>query len=96
LVETFVFDLLGERCIPLKVGRIRGVLSESEPAMPRVGSLLVFIFVCEELDVFVFVSFGVLYPVSLVLWIAVPVGEFDTCDGRSLELLVWTSWYVLY
>jgi len=68
--------LLGERCIPLKVGRIRGVLSESEPAMPRVGSLLVFIFVCEELDVFVFVSFGVLYPVSLVLWIAVPVGEF--------------------
>jgi len=43
--------------------------------MSRVGSVLVFIFVSEELDVFVFVSFGILYPVPLVLWIAVPVGK---------------------
>src|SRR5712671_3232771 len=28
---------------------------------------------------------------SLFQW-----ASFDTCDGRSLELLVWTSWYVLY
>jgi len=21
---------------------------------------------------------------------------FDMCDGRSLEFLVWTSWYVSY
>jgi len=51
-------------------------LFESEPAVSRVGSLLVFVFVREELDVFVFVSFGVFCPVSSVLWIAVPVGEF--------------------
>jgi len=44
--------------------------------MSGVGSLLVFVFISEELDVFVFVSFGVLYPVSSVLWIAVPVGKF--------------------
>jgi len=44
--------------------------------MSRVGSLLVFIFVGEELDVFVFVGFGILYPVSSVLWVVVPVGEF--------------------
>ena len=48
---------------------------ESEPAMPRVGSLLVSVFVGEELDVFVFVVFGVLYPISSVFWVAVPVGE---------------------
>jgi len=76
LVETFVFDLLGERCIPLKVRRIRGILFESEPAVSRVGSPFVFVFICEELDVFVFVSFGVLCPVSSVFWVAVPVGEF--------------------
>ena len=76
MVETFVFDLLSERCIPLKVCRIRDVLSESEPAMSGMGSLFVFVFVREEFDVFVFVSFGVLYPVSSVLWVAVPVGEF--------------------
>jgi len=43
--------------------------------MSRVGSLLIFVFIGEELDVFVFVSFGILYPVSSVLWITVPVGE---------------------
>ena len=48
---------------------------ESEPAMSRVGPLFVFILVSEELDVFVFVSLGILYPVSLVLWVAIPVGE---------------------
>ena len=76
MVEAFVFDLFGKCSIPREVRRIRGVLFESEPAMSRVGSLLVFVLVCEELDVFVFVSFGVLYPVSSVLWVAVPVGEF--------------------
>jgi len=50
-------------------------LFEFEPAVSRVGSLLVFVFVSEELDVFVFVSFGILYPVSSVFWVAVPVGE---------------------
>jgi len=44
--------------------------------MSRVGSLLVFVFVGEELDVFVFVGFGILYPIFSVLWIAIPVGEF--------------------
>ena len=39
------------------------------------GSLLVSVFVSEELDVFVFVGFGILYPVSSVFWIVVPVGE---------------------
>jgi len=43
--------------------------------MSRVGSLLVFIFVGEKLDMFVFVGFGILYPISSVLWVAVPVGE---------------------
>jgi len=43
--------------------------------MSRVGSLLVLVFVSEELDVFVFVGFGILYPVSSVLWVTVPVGE---------------------
>jgi len=51
-------------------------LPKSEPAMSRVGSLLVSVFVCKELDVFVFVGFGVLCPVSSVLRITVPVGEF--------------------
>ena len=37
--------------------------------------MLVLVFVGEELDVFVFVSFGVLYPVSSVLWVTVPVSE---------------------
>jgi len=60
----------------LEAGDIRGVLSESEPAVSRVGSLLVFVFVCEELDMFVFVSFGILYPISLVLSVTVPVCEF--------------------
>ena len=76
LVETLVFDLLCERCIPPKVCGIRGVLFKSEPAMSGVGSLFVFVLVREELDVFVFISFGVLYPVSSVLWFVVPVGEF--------------------
>jgi len=76
LVETFVFDLFCECSIPRKVRGICSILFESEPAMSRVGSLLVFVFVGEELDMFVFVSFGILYPVSLVLWVAVPVGEF--------------------
>ena len=75
MVEAFVFDLLSERCIPREVRRVRGVLFESEPAMSRVGPLLVFILVGEELDVFVFVAFGILYPVSSVLWVVVPVGE---------------------
>ena len=75
MVEFSVFDLLGERCIPPKVCRVRGVLFESEPAMSRMGSLFVSVFVREELDVFVFVSFGVLYPVSSILWVVVPVGE---------------------
>jgi len=68
--------LLGERSIPREVCRVRGVLFESEPAMSRVGSLLVFVFVGEELDMFVFVGFGILYPVPSILWIAVPVGKF--------------------
>jgi len=51
-------------------------LFKSKPAVSRVGSVLVFVLVCEELDVFIFVCFGVLYPVPLVLRIAVPVGEF--------------------
>jgi len=50
-------------------------LLKSEPAVSRVGSLLVLVFVSEELDVFVFVCFGVLYPISSVLWVTVPVGE---------------------
>jgi len=50
-------------------------LFESEPAVSRVGSLFVFVFVSEELDVFVFVCFGILYPVSSVFWVTVPVGE---------------------
>src|SRR5712671_1328412 len=75
LVETFVFDLLSERCIPRKICGVRSVLFEFEPAMSRVGSVLIFIFVSEELNVFVFVGFGILYPVSSVLWVVVPVGE---------------------
>jgi len=43
--------------------------------MSRVGSALVFVFVGEELNVLVFICFWVLYPVSSVLWVAVPVGE---------------------
>jgi len=35
--------------------------------MSRVGSLLVSVFVGEEFDVFVFVGFGILYPISLGL-----------------------------
>ena len=44
--------------------------------MSSVGSVFIFVFVCEELDMFVFVGFGILYPISSVLWIAIPVGEF--------------------
>jgi len=43
--------------------------------MSRVGALLVFVFEGEELDVFVFVSFGILYPVSSIFGVTVPVGE---------------------
>src|SRR5712675_1911978 len=81
LVEIFVFDLLRERCIPRKICRVCGVLFESEPTMPRVGSLLVLVFVSEELDVFVFVGFGILYPVSSVFWVTVPVGEVWDMSG---------------
>jgi len=43
--------------------------------MSGVGPLFVSILVGEELDVFVFVGFGILYPVSSVFWVVVPVGE---------------------
>jgi len=39
------------------------------------GSLLVFVFVSKELDVFVFVGFGILYPISSIFWVVVPVSE---------------------
>jgi len=43
--------------------------------MSGVGSALVFVFVGKEFDVLIFIGFGVLYPVSSILWVAVPVGE---------------------
>jgi len=51
-------------------------LFESEPTMSSVGSVFIFVFICEELDMFVFIGFRIFYPVPSVLWVVVPVGEF--------------------